>query len=96
MLKRVAVCGTALVLSCACRIGSAADVQGKTIALANCGAVPGDVMEQVREYVEKQLRVPVRSFEAKTVTATDLPGCVKQVAALKGDADVCVVGMPMS
>lgn len=92
----LAVCGAALVWVCLCDRLDAAEIRAKTIALANCGAATAGVLEQVRQFVEKELHVPVRCLDAKAVEATDLEGCAKQLAALKGSGDVCIVGLTSS
>jgi len=76
-----------------CRGVGAGEPQAKTIALANCGAVTADVMEQARQFAEKQLRVPVRSLDATAVNAPDLQGSIEQVAKLKAANDVCLVAL---
>jgi len=63
----------------------------KTIALANAGAVTPAVLESIRSFAEKELRVPVRTLDVPKATGTNLTDQARLMAKNRGTNDVCLI-----
>lgn len=76
----------------------AQDPAGKTLTLVNAAAVDSGLLEQVRAYTEKELRVPVRLIDVPELAGHESFQALEKAAlSLKSETDVTyivVAGLP--
>ncbi|MFA5689390.1 MAG: hypothetical protein WC959_09630 [Kiritimatiellales bacterium] len=68
--------------------------QQKAIAIVNSGAVNADVIEQIRSFVEKELKVIVRSTEdMQLASAGNVDAAMTLAQKIRGEGDVIFIAV---